>query len=214
PKGKLMVVPKAEIVVEDSWHTSGLRGTGSTHFHAEDLFVPEHRTIGFPFPEPQRGGALIRLPVLGFFGPAFSGFPQGVGRRALDEIVTLAKSKSRIGRETTVAERPVFQRDLALAYGQLHSVGLWVRQELQQLWTDLHDAVDASELTTARRLASFAANSDAAIRATEVAFRYGGGDALFDSSPLQRSLRDMRVGEQHILVSESNYEGLGKALTL
>lgn len=212
PNGKLMVMPRADIELEDTWHTSGLRGTGSTHFHAEDVFVPEHRTIAFPFPEPQRGGALFRLPVLGFFGPAFSGFPQGVGRRALDEIATLAKSKTRVGREATVAERPVFQRDLALAYGRLHTAGLWVRDELRQLWTGLHDGVDASELSTARRLASFSNNADAATGAAEFAYRFGGGDALFTSSPLQRGMRDMRAAAQHMLVSESNYEGLGKAL--
>jgi alkylation response protein AidB-like acyl-CoA dehydrogenase len=212
PNGRLMVMPRADIELEDTWHTAGLRGTGSCHFNAQDVFVPEHRTIDFPFPQPKRGGPVFRLPVLGFFGPAFSGFPQGVGRRALDDIVELARSKTRMGRQTSTADRAVFQRDLALATIRLSSAGLLVRTELESLWQRLHDGVDDSALDTPRRLAAFSTGSDAANEAAELAYRYGGGEALFSASPLQRTLRDMRAAGQHMLVSESNYEGFGKAI--
>ena len=212
PIGKLMVMPKAEIEVEDSWHTAGLRGTGSTHFNTEEVFVPEHRTIPFPFTEAQRGGAVFRLPVLGFFGPAFSGFPQGVGRRALDEFVTFARNKKRLGQQHPISEREVVQSELAQAHAALHAAGLWVREELTKLWDDLNTGVEPSELSTASRLAAFSLNADTATRATECAYRYAGGDALFSSSPFQQLLRDMRTAAQHILLSEGNYETFGKAL--
>jgi len=47
PEATFCVVPIEEITVEDVWHTSGMRGTGSNDVVAEDLFVPEHRTLGF-----------------------------------------------------------------------------------------------------------------------------------------------------------------------
>ena len=84
---------------------------------------------------------------------------------------------------------------------------------MQRLWTDLHDGVeDTSGLRTATRLAAFTNHSDAAIEAAEFAYRFGGGDALFTSSPLQRGMRDMRAASQHMQLSEGNYEGLGKLL--
>ncbi|MGE4652438.1 MAG: hypothetical protein AAEJ53_16245, partial [Myxococcota bacterium] len=119
PTCKLMVMPKSDIEVEDSWHSTGLRGTGSAHFNGQEIFVPEHRTIPFPVSEAQRGGALFRLPVLGFFGPAFSGFPQGVGRRALDEFVHFAKRKTRLGQQQPISEREVVQRELGQAHAAL-----------------------------------------------------------------------------------------------
>jgi alkylation response protein AidB-like acyl-CoA dehydrogenase len=212
PECLAFVVPRSDVELEDTWHTAGLRGTGSTHCNARDLFVPEHRTLPFPFPKPQRGGRLFHLPVLGFFGPAFSGFPQGVGRRALREITALAETKRRVMVGMPVAERGVFHRDLALAYDRLRGAAALVRNDLSALWQRLHDGVEASALDSAELMSSYSQNADAALSATEFAYRYGGGDSVYASSPLQRLMRDMRVAAQHALVAEHNYEALGRAL--
>ena len=212
PEARAFVVQRGEVELEDTWHTAGLRGTGSTHCHVNDLFVPEHRTLPFPFPQAQRGGSLFQLPVLGFFGPAFSGFPQGVGRRALREIADLAVTKQRLMVGKTVADRGVFQRDLALAHDRLRGAGALVRDDLAALWQRLHDSVDSSALDSAQLMSSYSQNADAAVAATECAYRYAGGDSVYASSPLQRLLRDMRVATQHALVGEHNYEALGRAL--
>ena len=39
------MIPKAEIVVDDTWYTLGLRGTRSKDLVAEGVFVPEHRAM-------------------------------------------------------------------------------------------------------------------------------------------------------------------------
>ena len=46
PQGfRMFLVPKGEYTVLDTWHTSGLRATGSNDAAVENLFVPEHRSI-------------------------------------------------------------------------------------------------------------------------------------------------------------------------
>jgi len=212
PNAKVMVMPKSDLVVEDTWHTAGLRGTGSTHFSCDGVFVPEHRTLPFPFPVAHRGGELFRLPLLGFFGPAFSGFPQGVGRRAIDDILAFAVSKQRVGQTTTVADRGAFRHDTGVADGRLRSAGTLVRHELEQLWHRLHSGTDASALDSARLLQSFTNNAQAAAEVTEYAYRYAGGDAVFTTNPFQRYLRDLKVASQHILVGDHNHEAVGTAL--
>jgi len=47
PQATFCVVPIDDITIEDVWHTSGMRATGSHDVLAKDLFVPERRTIGF-----------------------------------------------------------------------------------------------------------------------------------------------------------------------
>jgi 3-hydroxy-9,10-secoandrosta-1,3,5(10)-triene-9,17-dione monooxygenase len=42
---RYMLVPMAEIEIEDDWRVLGLRGTGSRTLILRDVFVPEHRTV-------------------------------------------------------------------------------------------------------------------------------------------------------------------------
>ena len=61
--------------------------------------------------------------------------------------------------------------------------------------------------TEMRACATFA--TDVALDVASLAFRYGGGEALYDSSDLQRCLRDMNAAAQHFFVSDTVYENLG-----
>ena len=212
PRMLAAVIPVADLVVEDSWHTMGLRGTGSAHFNSPGIIVPEDRTFDFLQPVARRGGVLFQLPVLGFFGPAFSGFFQGLGRRALDEIAQIAQTKTRVMAGTRIAERGVFQRDLALADGKLRAARLLLHHELAALWQRLYDGRPASEIENNRVLLAFAHNAQMGVEAVDMAFRYGGGEAIFLESPLQRIKRDIEAGAQHILVGEHSLELLGKAM--
>ena len=45
PRPVLALVPVGELEVLDTWHVSGMQGTGSTHYRATDVFVPEGRVL-------------------------------------------------------------------------------------------------------------------------------------------------------------------------
>jgi alkylation response protein AidB-like acyl-CoA dehydrogenase len=53
-------------IVEDTWNTLGMRGTGSAHFGANDVFVPDYLTAD---PAP------LTNPPLGMGGPLFRMWP-------------------------------------------------------------------------------------------------------------------------------------------
>ena len=44
PQPFVIVFPRRDATIVDSWHTVGMRGTGSATIEVEDLFVPDHRT--------------------------------------------------------------------------------------------------------------------------------------------------------------------------
>lgn len=44
-KSRECLVPRSAFEIEDDWHVSGLRGTGSKTVVFEDVFVPDYRTI-------------------------------------------------------------------------------------------------------------------------------------------------------------------------
>ena len=52
----------------------------------------------------------------------------------------------------------------------------------------------------------------AGVQATEAAYRLAGGSAIYDSSPLQRRLRDAHVAAQHMLVAPATWELSGRVL--
>ena len=169
--------------------------------------------MGFLGSVAQRGGTLFRLPILGFFGPAFSGFPQGLGRRALDEIIELSRSKVRLLSDgVTQAERATFQRDLGLADGRLRSARLLLVEALTELWEGLCAGRETRVRDAAQLLFAFSNNAQAAAEVADFAYRAGGTTALYASSPLQRLKRDMHAATQHILVGDHNFEFAGKAL--
>ena len=41
---KLFLVPREDYALVDSWHSFGLRATGSNDVLVEDAFVPDHRS--------------------------------------------------------------------------------------------------------------------------------------------------------------------------
>ena len=53
PRSRMMIAPAEEIEFLDTWHVSGLCGTGSTDYVMNDVFVPERRAGGIGVdPEP------------------------------------------------------------------------------------------------------------------------------------------------------------------
>ena len=45
PRLRIAVFEPDQIVIEDTWRVSGLCGTGSHHFHVDNVLVPTDRTV-------------------------------------------------------------------------------------------------------------------------------------------------------------------------
>src|SRR6187551_1674905 len=45
PEGRLAFCRADELAVEDTWHTHGLRGSGSNHYRADNVFIPEDQVL-------------------------------------------------------------------------------------------------------------------------------------------------------------------------
>src|SRR6476619_7281571 len=85
---RLVVVasPTEKLQILDTWHTLGLRGTGSHDAVAEDLFVPETRVASI-FDGPVINRPLYRFPPFGFFAACITAAAIGNARAAIDDFV-------------------------------------------------------------------------------------------------------------------------------
>ena len=115
PRMSLMFLPIAGATVLDTWHTGGMRGTGSHHFTAQDVFVPG----GFEFDvlndRGRVGRPLYRLTFLTWFGPGVAMLMLGIARHAIDALVALASDKVPAASRALLKERPLAQLQIAQA---------------------------------------------------------------------------------------------------
>ncbi len=110
-----------QVSILDTWHTLGMRGTGSHDVAVSDMFVPERYTAPMvPLEQPGQAyqGPLYRLtiwpPIALLAPPAL-----GVARAAIDDLLELARAKTPSYTGATLRARQVVQRQVAEAEATL-----------------------------------------------------------------------------------------------
>ena len=205
-----MVFPTSDVKIHDNWQVSGLRGTGSNDYSVTDLFVPKEFSWDPIHTPPKRGGPLFRMGSPGLVANEHSAFALGVGRRALDAIVGQSTETRGWRNPEAIASRQSFQRSLGWCDLRLRAARSLVVEILERAWESACDGItpDLQLQIEMRSSATYA--TEVAVEVASQAFRYGGGRALYNSSVLQRCMRDLNAAAQHFMVSDSSYENHGQ----
>jgi alkylation response protein AidB-like acyl-CoA dehydrogenase len=212
PDLRFMLVPVSDLVVDDTWHVSGLCGTGSNHVVAADVVVPASRTYPLIGAKPRHPGPLFRFPLLGGLALGVCSVALGVARDALDELDELASAKTPTGGRRTLARRPLVQMERASAEAELRSARALVFDTVAEAWELAESGEDPTiELRTSLRLAATHA-THASARVVDRAYNAGGGSSIFIESRLQRAFRDVHAITQHLAVGTSTLELIGRLL--
>ena len=196
----------------DTWDTAGLRATGSHDIEVSDVFVPKHRAVLEPPPEPVSYGPLFRFPIVGLFSVGIAASALGIAQAAIDELLRLAGTKTPFGMASTLSTRTTAQIAVAEAMATVRSARALLVEETACLWEMVQEG---TPLTTEQQaLLRIAATHATAASADVVDRMYttAGGSALYASSPLQQLLRDVHAITQHVFVAPPAYEPLGKIL--
>ncbi|HEX3791969.1 MAG TPA: acyl-CoA dehydrogenase family protein [Pseudonocardiaceae bacterium] len=215
PDGPLMrvaAVPTAELEILDTWHTGGLRGTGSTDAVATEVFVPEHRLLSVLDGPPADASPLHRFPLFGFFALSIGAATLGNARGAIDDLVAVAGSKKSLGSSRSLAERTTVQSAVAQAEAALRAARLLFFQSVEDAWRAAQQATPVSDsLRVGLRLAATHATRTSA-EVTRSMYDLAGGTAIYENSPLQRRFRDAHTATAHFQVSATSYEVPGRLL--
>jgi alkylation response protein AidB-like acyl-CoA dehydrogenase len=209
PELRLAFFERAQVEVLDTWHSSGLRGSGSHDFEVRDAFVPEGRSVLWGG-KPRCDGPLYRFPTLGLLALGVSAVALGIARHAIDELVRLAGEKVPTGSNRALANRPLVQRQVAQAEAALRSSRAFLLEAIDGAWTAAvaQGRLGADERANLRLAATNATQRSA--DAVDLVYSAGGGSAVYESCPLQRCFRDVHVATQHIMVAEPSWELLGR----
>lgn len=199
-----------DVELLDTWHVSGLKGTGSTDYRVVDAFVPDGRWVDFSSrPAPISDHPLYRFSFFGALGLGVSSVLVALARRAIDELVLLGDKKP-TGSSKSLSERPTIQSQLAEAEVAVRSSTAFVREVVDECW---HAAATEGHMTDEQKRSLRLAANNAAERcahAVDLCYHAGGGTSVYETSPLQRVFRDAHVATQHGMIAPRLLEPLGR----
>ena len=212
PAMKVAFVPRDQVEMIGNWDVMGLAGTGSFDYRINAVTVPEAHTFKILEANALRGGPQFDLGLFGFTASGHAGFALGVGRRALDEIVSIAKTKERLGGESTIGRQQLFQHDFAMHDAAVRAARSYV-----------HDAFGLAEETVLRGEAVSNVDNQRLRQATtwatrvaadacRFAYTWAGSDGLRNPSVVQRCFRDISAATQHIYVDNNTLTGYTQAV--
>lgn len=212
PSMRASVLFPSDVTIEDTWNVAGLRGTGSHHFSVHGAVVPAERTFVPLTDAPVVDVPIVRIPTPTVFALGIAAVAVGTARGALAEVIELAQGKVPLLAPGTLATSPLFHHDIARADAGLAAGRALLFDTAGRLWERAEAGADATLDDRGRARAAAAWATDAALTAAEVAYRAGGGSAVYDDCPLQRRLRDVHAMTQHFLVRPDTFVAAGEVL--
>lgn len=210
PRMNMVVVPADRVEFLDTWHVTGLAGTGSTDFAMENVEVSEDFISAWK-PLPPAEEPLYRIPQLSLLAVGFGAISLGLGRSALSELQTLAGAKTATGQSAPLAQRRDFQSDLARAEVSLRAARSHYYECAEALWEAASQDKAGLEERASLRLATLHAVETGA-EVARSAYRLAGASSVYLDSRIQRLFRDSHVITQHVQVRPDLYSVVGSHL--
>jgi alkylation response protein AidB-like acyl-CoA dehydrogenase len=221
PEEVLALVPVSELSFVDEWDVAGGSGTGSITSIAKDVFVPDHRVVGFEHimesstPGRTNGGAdgrnyaLMALVLAGGTG-TFIGIAKGAYEMFLERVPGRGITYTPWTDQT---QHPITQVQVANAKNKIDAAVALSREYIQVL----QDRADAGEQPTVEEKAIIrgqtAFGAQLAKEAVDILFNLSGGSVIQRSVPMQRFHRDIQAFSLHALVQVNvNLEVQGRVL--
>ena len=210
PETRAAVFPAEEMRIEDTWHTLGMRGTGSHHIAIDDAFAPEERTLDIFMGRPSVEG-VARYPIIDFHFH-ITIIAIGIARAALEEVVEAAKTKQRFSMRTTLARTPLIQHRLGRAEIALRAARAFLYTEAERASAAMKSGTEDFLSLAVRVWANHAWIAQTCADVVETCYSAHGASGIYDGSPLQRYVRDMQTICQHSALNENSSTRAGAAL--
>lgn len=212
PVHRMMFFPARDAELVDSWHVSGLKGTGSGDIVVRDLAVPKSHSVGFTSESPRDAAPLYKFPLFGLLALGVASIALGNARAALDDAKALLTAKRTVGGARTQAQRATVQAEIARAEAALGGAQTLMEHAVDAAWKAAQrEGAIPLDCRAQLRLAC-AHMAEVGADVCKSAYTLGGGSAVFLSSGLQRRFRDAHVITQHVVVSPATFELTGRVL--
>ncbi len=210
PEARYLLLPVAQAELLDTWHTRGMRGTGTHHFEVKDVFVPAERTF-FAKGAPQvSGGARYKIPFGLAFAAGDAAVALGLSRSCLEAFYDLAGAKTPRYVQSLLRDQPMIQFTVGQAEAALRSGRAFLMEAVGEIWNEAEStgAVSLERRATLRLAATHAIRLAAQL--VENIYSACGATAAFEGNLIQRHFQDIHVITQHVQGRLAHYELVGQ----
>ena len=212
PVTRMMVVPADAGVIEETWSTLGMRGTGSNDLVIDESFVPHERTFLLYEPSAQKGPHYDPRTVTATSWVLIAANALGMARGAMGSFVGLATQSGSTSSPTLLRDRTTIQTTVGEAEATISGARAYVLDAMGAVWEgSCRGDLDLSPQVLQARLAITHAMRES-VRAVDMLFYAAGTNAVHQSNDLELFFRDIHTAGQHIAALHSNFEYGGQAL--
>ena len=212
-------LPRTDVEAVDTWHVLGMCGTGSWDMRIDDVFVPEEQVVSMIDLVNATGessrlhpGDLYRTPLIPVLGFA-AGVPMlGAARMALEEYQTQTKAKIAASEDAVGgAERNVGKPAVvARAALNIDAAEMILRDVLADVMAQRNEASMEVRSSWLSRISHAVFMCREAVQ--DISSVTGASGAFLDR-PIQRALRDVTTGSNHVIFDrEMRYADYGRIL--
>ena len=211
PDHRMMLFPASDVTFIDTWHTGGLRGTGSGDMAVRDLIVPRSHSISLITDKPRVKAPLYAFPIFGLLAIGIAATASGNAAAAMREFAALASAK-RTPTGRTLSERGTVQSAYAEGCARLKAARAFLFAEIDAAWAQAQTsaAISLEQRATLRLAATHMTRTAAEVVRTVQDL--AGGASVFLADPLNRRLADAQAMTAHIMTAPATYELTGRAL--
>ncbi len=199
-----VMVPRADVELDDTWHTLGMRGTGSKDLVVKDAFIPEHRAMPtyptFLGLSPHAKAPTYRLSVYSGLPAMLSGSVLGMAEAGLKAFVE-ATSKRTTPYGVVKAMNPIMQKRVAESTAEITAA----RRLLEDMCDRFDNlmAIDRPPMSAQDRIqmrwdATYVV--ELSRRAIERLFAASGAHGLYEGNAVYRAFRDINTACHHAVV--------------
>ena len=134
PVTRMMIVPADDGVIEETWSTLGMRGTGSNDLVIEETFVPEERSYLLYGPSPLEGPHYDPRTVTVTSWALVAANALGMARGAMDAFVRLATESGSTASPTLLRDRAPVQTTTGEAEAIISGARAYVLDAVGAVW--------------------------------------------------------------------------------
>ena len=205
---RIFLLPASDYTIIDTWHVIGLGGTGSKDVAAEDVFVPDYRTLavsqitGGPNPGSAVNPAVLyQLPAISLFAFCIAGVSLGIAQGAIEYFVQTMRTRTSYYTGRNLADFVTLQIHLGEATAIADAARAMILVDCDEATRIVAEGgqPDIDQRARYRRDGAYAATL--CTKAVDVLFQATGGGAIYARNPLQRAFRDVHAANAHYVLN-------------